>query len=140
MALGSAPPNTKVVVFGGNGFAGSRVCKILVGTGAKVVSISRSGSTPEWATGMSIINWFMCLFLNQWRLIFLGREKSSGEDWLESVDWKKGDPSAEDMSGLLSGSAAVVSCVGSIGGSDSSMEAGNGAVNVAIAQQVQERL
>jgi NAD(P)H-hydrate repair Nnr-like enzyme with NAD(P)H-hydrate dehydratase domain len=55
------------------------------------------------------------------------------------VEWQKGEPGAEDMSSVVSGSSAVVSCVGAIGGSDASMEAGNGAVNVAIAKQVQKR-
>ena len=55
------------------------------------------------------------------------------------MEWQQGDPCAEDMSSVVSGSSAVVSCVGVIGGSDASMEAGNGAVNVAIAKQVQKQ-
>ena len=108
MALGPAPSTTKVVVFGGNGFVGSRVCQLLQGTGAKVVSVSRSGGQPEWA---------------------------AGEDWVGGVEWVKGEACTDDLSGIISGSSAVVSCLGVIGGSDETMRAGNGAANVAIVKQ-----
>jgi len=107
-ALAPAPQGTKVVVFGGNGFVGSRVSEQLVAAGAKVVSISRSGAPPVWA---------------------------KGQEWMSKVSWIKGDPIKEDWSDSLAGSAAVVSCIGVIGGSDESMVLGNGAVNVAVAQQ-----
>ncbi len=38
----------KVVVFGGNGFVGSRVTRSLLDQGAKVVSVSKSGQAPKW--------------------------------------------------------------------------------------------
>jgi len=87
---------------------GSRVCSLLVGTGARVVSVSRSGGQPEWA---------------------------AGEEWVAGVEWVKGDPVKDDLSGVISGSSAVVSCLGVIGGSDERMQAGNGAANVAIVKQ-----
>lgn len=53
----------KVVVLGGNGFVGSRVCKLLVQAGCDVVSVSRSGLPPSWAAGK--------------------------EDWVSRVTWTK---------------------------------------------------
>ena len=38
----------KVIVFGGNGFVGSRVTRSLLDQGCQVVSISKSGSAPKW--------------------------------------------------------------------------------------------
>lgn len=55
------------------------------------------------------------------------------------VSWNKGDPTAGDLSSVFSGAAAVISCVGVIGGSDEEMEKGNGDVNVAAASQVHTR-
>ena len=106
-ALTPAPKGTKIVVFGGNGFVGSRVAQQLAEAGAKVVSVSRSGAPPAWA---------------------------SGQEWVNSVSWQKGDPNEEDWSDALAGCAAVVSCVGVIGGSDANMQEGNGNTNVAIAE------
>lgn len=78
--------------------------------GAKVSSVSRSGSKPtKWAPGQS---------------------------WVEKVEWTKGDPTTVDLSSVFNGASAVVSCVGVIGGSDEEMEKGNGDVNVAAASQV----
>jgi len=107
-ALAPAPKGTKVVVFGGNGFVGSRVSEQLVQAGVKVVSISRSGVPPAWA---------------------------KDQEWVGELSWVKGDPTEEDWSDSLTGSAAVVSCIGVIGGSDDSMQRGNGAVNLAVAEQ-----
>ncbi|CAM9898578.1 unnamed protein product [Laminaria digitata] len=105
----AAPAGSKVVVLGGNGFVGSKVCEMLVEAGATVSSVSRSGSKPDkWAAGQS---------------------------WVDKVSWTKGDPTAGDISSAFSGASAVVSCVGVIGGSDEEMEKGNGDVNVAAASQ-----
>lgn len=41
----SAP--SKLVVFGGNGFVGSRVCEAGVDKGFQVVSVNRSGNSSE---------------------------------------------------------------------------------------------
>lgn len=105
----AAAAGAKVVVLGGSGFVGSRVCEILVEAGAKVSSVSKTGSKPtKWA---------------------------DGESWVEKVAWNKGDPTADDLSPLFSGASAVISCVGVIGGSDAELERGNGDVNVAAAEQ-----
>lgn len=79
--------------------------------GADVVSLSRSGSEPvKWAPG---------------------------ESWVGKVSWQTGDPTATDLSPVFSNAAAVISCVGVIGGSDEELARGNGDVNVAAASQVQ---
>lgn len=101
----SAPQ--KVVVLGGNGFVGSRVCKALAEAGCLVVSVSRRGTPPAWA---------------------------AGQPWVSKVTWSQGDVLTSDLSATLRGAAAVVSCIGTIGGSDESMAAGNGAVNVRAVQ------
>ncbi|CAM9257073.1 unnamed protein product [Ectocarpus sp. 4 AP-2014] len=105
----AAPAGTNVVVLGGNGFVGSKVCELLVEAGATVTSVSRSGSKPDkWAAGQS---------------------------WVDKVSWTKGDPTAGDLSAVFGKAAAVISCVGVIGGSDEEMEKGNGDVNVQAARQ-----
>lgn len=38
---------SKLVVFGGNGFVGSRVCEAGINKGLQVVSVSRSGNCSE---------------------------------------------------------------------------------------------
>mmetsp|Transcript_33424 Transcript_33424/g.94647 ORF Transcript_33424/g.94647 Transcript_33424/m.94647 type:complete len:279 (-) Transcript_33424:654-1490(-) len=105
----AASAKRKVVVLGGNGFVGSRVCKMLVNAGCEVVSVSRTGAPPSWAAGK--------------------------EAWVDSVAWTKGDVLSEDIAPVLKGAAAVVSCIGVIGGSYEYMEKGNGAVNVTAAQK-----
>ena len=49
---------SEVVVFGGNGFVGSQVCKALVGMGLRVAAINRSGAPrerEEWMSGVDYI-------------------------------------------------------------------------------------
>ena len=96
-----------VTVFGGGGFTGSRVCKLLVNKGASVTSISKSGTVPSWC---------------------------QDEEWSSKVEWKKGDLlSADDASlDMLVGSPdAVVSCVGVVGTDPDILLKGNGNANVA---------
>ena len=48
----------EIVVFGGNGFVGSQVCKALVGMGLRVAAINRSGAPrekEEWMSGVDYI-------------------------------------------------------------------------------------
>lgn len=83
-------PETKVVVFGGNGFVGSRVCEIAQGMGLHVVSINRSGR-PNWLK----------------------------QSWANEVEWIHGDalqPSCyiDELRGAL----GVVSCVGGFGSNE----------------------
>lgn len=80
-----------VTVFGGTGFAGSRVCKLLVDKGAKVTSISKSGSVPKWC---------------------------AGEEWTKKVEWKSADLlSSQDaaLDSVVGNPDACVSCVGVVG-------------------------
>ncbi|KIV81043.1 hypothetical protein PV11_08496 [Exophiala sideris] len=59
----------KIVVAGGNGFLGSRICKSAVARGWDVTSISRSGE-PTWSSVTS---------------------EPSPPSWSKSVTWAKGD-------------------------------------------------
>ncbi|KAI1607989.1 hypothetical protein EDD37DRAFT_603339 [Exophiala viscosa] len=59
----------RIVVAGGNGFLGSRICKSAVARGWDVTSISRSGE-PTWSSVSS---------------------ETSAPSWSQSVTWAKGD-------------------------------------------------
>ncbi|KAL9100304.1 MAG: hypothetical protein Q9163_004303 [Psora crenata] len=59
----------KIVVCGGNGFLGSRICRVAVARGWSVTSISRSGE-PTWSSVTS---------------------SSNPPAWSSSVDWQKAD-------------------------------------------------
>lgn len=49
------PP--KLLVFGGNGFVGGRVCEEALNTGLSVVSINRSGPPKVSADWVSSVEW-----------------------------------------------------------------------------------
>lgn len=49
------PP--KLIVFGGNGFVGTRVCEEALNTGLAVVSISRSGAPKATSHWTSQVDW-----------------------------------------------------------------------------------
>jgi len=109
LLLASITPGASlsVTVFGGTGFAGSRVCKLLVNGGADVTSVSKSGTPPKWC---------------------------AQEDWTKDVQWKSADLlSADDASlDLAVGSPeAVVSCVGVVGTDPDVLRRGNGDANAA---------
>lgn len=97
-----------VTVFGGSGFVGSRVCKLLADKeGATVTSISKSGNAPKWC---------------------------AGEEWTQKVDWKSADLlSASDatLDGVVGSPDAVVSCVGVVGTDPDTLLKGNGDANAA---------
>ncbi|KAL9180599.1 hypothetical protein ACHAXT_011052 [Thalassiosira profunda] len=96
-----------VTVFGGGGFTGSRVCKILVDKGASVTSISKSGTIPKWC---------------------------QGEEWTSKVEWKSADllsASDESLDAATGSPDAVVSCVGVIGTDPETLLQGNGNANAA---------
>lgn len=99
----AGPP--KMVVFGGNGFVGTRICEQGVSMGLKVISINRSGR-PDWL-------------------------KAS---WASNVDWEVGDAlEPASYTDALKGAAAGVSCVGGFG-SDETMYRVCGKTNIAAIQ------
>ena len=109
LLLSSLSPGSSlsVTVFGGGGFTGSRVCKILVEKGAKVTSISRTGTPPKWC---------------------------AGEEWTKGVDWRSADLLSADpasLDGVVGSPEAVVSCVGVIGADVEFLRRGNGDANAA---------
>lgn len=65
----TAAAKRKLVVCGGNGFLGSRICKAAAHRGWTVTSISRSG-TPHWSSVSS---------------------SPTPPDWAEKISWQKGD-------------------------------------------------
>lgn len=81
----------RVVVFGGSGFVGSRVCQQALAMGAAVVSINRSG-----------------------------RPRNLHGDWLGQVEWVQGDAldPQQPWRELLKGAAGVVSTMGAFGSND----------------------
>mmetsp|Transcript_13897 Transcript_13897/g.30411 ORF Transcript_13897/g.30411 Transcript_13897/m.30411 type:complete len:311 (-) Transcript_13897:129-1061(-) len=94
-----------VSVFGGTGFVGSRVAKLLVEGGADVTSISRSGSIPDWA---------------------------KGADWVNSVQWKSVDflsADAKAVDAVVGNPDCVVSCLGVVGTDPEVLRKGNGDAN-----------
>jgi len=112
-ALGDVAAGTKVVVAGGNGFVGSRVCQQLAEAGCEVVSISRTGSTPAWA---------------------------ANQEWASKVTWTAGDvtSASAEIEEAMQRASAVVSCVGVIGGSDADMKAGNGDTTEELVKMAQK--
>lgn len=107
--LSSLAPGSSlsVTVFGGTGFTGSRVCKLLVSKGATVNSVSKSGTVPSWC---------------------------SSEDWTKEVTWRKADLLSGDETALdeaVGNPDAVVSCVGAIGTDPTILRRGNGDANAA---------
>jgi len=81
----------RIVVCGGNGFLGSRICKAAVGRGWEVTSISRSGE-PVWSSVTST------------------PEKPS---WSSSVSWEKADMlKPATYKSMLTNADAVVHSMG----------------------------
>jgi len=81
----------KIVVAGGNGFLGSRICKSAVARGWDVTSISRSGE-PAWP---------------------LVTSESTPPSWSKSVNWAKGDIlKPTTYTSHLKGADAVVHTMG----------------------------
>ncbi|KAI4609936.1 hypothetical protein J4E83_008500 [Alternaria metachromatica] len=81
----------KLVVCGGNGFLGSRICRAAAHRGWSVTSISRSG-TPHWSSVSS---------------------SQTPPDWSEKVSWQKGDIlDPESYTKHLEGADAVIHSMG----------------------------
>ena len=53
----AAPGLPRVLVFGGNGFVGSRVCEEALKTGLEVVSVNRSGAPRHRAPWVDQVSW-----------------------------------------------------------------------------------
>jgi len=98
----------KIVVFGGSGYVGAYTSQILLSEGADVVAVSRK-SPAEAADKVKAI---------------LGVSLP--------VEYEQLDASTADLSGVLKGASAVISCVG-IAPGGANMRDGNGAVNAKIA-------
>ena len=95
----------KIAVVGGSGFVGSRVCKILVSTGAEVTSLSKSGARPQWA---------------------------SEESWTANVKWTSIDLLGADDAAIdnaMGAPDAVISCVGVVDPDSQVLKDGNGRAN-----------
>lgn len=109
MSMKDATPSISVTVLGGTGFVGSRVCASLVGAGASVRSVSKSGRVPDWC---------------------------SGESWVSEVEWIDNELTRGSREGLMEAVGSpdsVVSCVGAIGADVQSLLVGNGVANAEAA-------
>ena len=112
------PP--KILVFGGNGFVGSRVCEEAVKTGLGVVSINRSGPPKLNADWVSKVEWVRVSSMHLWgpcclRLPLSGPACACSPsdalpcaaqaDVFDTAAWR----------GQLSSSIGVISCLGAFG-------------------------
>lgn len=104
----AADDKGKIVVFGGSGYVGAHVDKLLAEQGYKVVAVSRSSPQDQAAKVSKILG------------------------VSPTVEYVSLDAGTDDLSGVLSGADAVVSCVGVAPGGSNQRE-GNGAVNARIA-------
>ncbi len=98
----------KIVVFGGSGYVGAHVDKLLANDGYQVVSVSRSSPSDQANKVKSILG------------------------TVPKMEFITLDASKDDLTGVLQGADAVVSCVGALPGSSNQRD-GNGAVNRIIA-------
>lgn len=95
-------PEAKLVVFGGNGFVGSRVCEVAHKMGLHVISINRSGENLRF-----------CEVLN----FATGRPSWLKKPWANEVEWVHGDAlQPACYIDKLRGALGAVSCVGGFGG------------------------
>jgi len=94
----------KVVVVGGSGFVGSRVCAALRERGCAVTSVSKSGAAVE------------------------GASSAIGVDLADAARAR------DALRDAFAGADCVVSCVGVIGTDDAKMRAGNGDYNVVVVE------
>ena len=120
-----APPVSKLIVFGGNGFVGSAIIASALKNPAieKVYSVCRSGALKSEMHGIKSISGY--------------------ED---KIEWMKGDISKLEMSnsaretqeweGEVAESTGVISCVGMFDVSNDIMRKMNGDANKALAETV----
>ncbi|GBG70473.1 hypothetical protein CBR_g6602 [Chara braunii] len=98
----------KLVVFGGNGFVGSHICREALSRGIHVTSVNRSGPPARQ------------------------------EPWLKEVEWVRGDVFDPDVWRMqLRDASGVVSCIGGFGTNDE-MRRINGHANVKAVQAAAE--
>lgn len=105
----AADGKPKVVVFGGSGYVGAFASQLLLDQGCDVVSVSRKTPAEQADKVKSILG-----------------------QGLSSVDFVSLDASTADLSNVLNGASAVISCVGIAPGGANQRD-GNGKVNVRIA-------
>lgn len=105
----TAESNDKIVVFGGSGYVGAHIAQILSAQNKNVISVSRSSQSDQKDKVGKI----------------LGKS-------LEGVEYVSLDASTDDLTSVLKGASAVISCVGVAPGG-TNQRSGNGAVNVRIA-------
>lgn len=78
----------KIVVFGGNGFLGKRICQEAINNGFKVLSVSRSGKAPPL-------------------------QSPNDRQWIAEVEWKSGDVfNPDSYKKYLHGASNVVHSMG----------------------------
>ena len=100
-----------IVVFGGNGYVGSRICEEAILQGYNVTSISRSGMKPLW----------------------ISNKKDS---WVNKVNWVKGDGSdTSTFINYIRNIRGVVSCIGAFHYKQSVMEYINGDININVCKE-----
>lgn len=105
MSSAESAKTYEVVVFGGNGFVGTHVCKALVGMGLKVAAINRSGAPRE------------------------------REEWMAGVDYIAADVfEPEAWRSVLHGAVGAVAAIGAFGSYDF-MKKVNGDANILVAEE-----
>lgn len=103
----------KVVVFGGSGYVGAYASKMLLQQGCEVVSVSRAPPAAQADKVKAIL----------------------GSGLSGSIKFETLDALDSDLSGVLAGASAVISCVGVAPGGPNQRD-GNGKANVKIADAV----
>lgn len=115
-----------LLVFGGNGFVGTRVCQAALAAGLGVVSVSRSGR-PRWAKGEEEEDEEATSSSSP-----PSSSTNAPDSWTRDVVWVAADAfDAESWKPALEGAVGVVSTLGAFG-TDSLMERVCGDANVAI--------
>ena len=88
----TATDKAKVVVFGGNGYVGSHVCRNALNLGYSVVSVNRSG---------------------------VPHKLGANSNWVDQVQWVSGDLLQKGAwTEELKGAVGAVSCVGAFGSNE----------------------